>query len=137
MAPMRTAPDWQDWAAGTEEGAAPPAFTPRNIHRAAVASSALPLSLPATLFLLSPALFAWVTDPGVGALAATVLLVVYGVQFVYASGAAMFPLRYRLGWFAAGTMLCVALALPLGVDALYMVMFQAMMHVMLLPWRWA
>src|SRR5699024_5142524 len=40
-------------------------------------------------------------------------------------------------WFAICTGLLLALIPLLGANVLFMVMFQAMTHVLLLPWRWA
>lgn len=112
-------------------------LTPREIHRAARESGGMPFSLPPAVFLAIPAAFAWVYAPGLGAIVATVMLAAYGVLFVYATGAAQYPLRVRLGWFAAATGLILVMALVIGENVLFMVMFQVMTHVILLPWRWA
>src|SRR5699024_10438005 len=94
-------------------------------------------ALPPVLFILVPIAFAWWNDPGLEALLATVLLPVYGVLFVYSTGIGLYPQRVRLGWFAACTALVLLLIPVLGANVLFMVMFQAMTHVLLLPWRWA
>src|SRR5699024_8765016 len=67
----------------------------------------------------------------------TVLLAAYGVLFVYSPGIAEYPLPTRLLWFAAATALIALLGPLIGEYVLFMVMFQAMTHVILLPWRWA
>lgn len=112
-------------------------LTPRELHRAAKESGGMPFSLPPAVFLAIPAGFAWALAPGPSAALATVMLLAYGVMFVYATGAAMYPLLVRLVWFAASTALILALIPVIGENALFMVMFQAMSHVILLPWRWA
>lgn len=112
-------------------------LTPRSIHRAAVESGALPFSLPPTVFLLLPIVFAWIQSPGLGAILATVLLLAYGAMFLYATGISLYPQQVRLAWFAAMTALVLALIPVIGENVLFMVMFQAMTHVILLPWRWA
>src|SRR5699024_801320 len=50
---------------------------------------------------------------------------------------ALYPQKVRLAWFALCTLLLLGLIPVLGPAVLYMVMFQAMTHVLLLPWRWA
>ena len=124
------------WAGSAPEPAHRP-LTPREIHRAAKESGGLPFSLPPAIFLVIPAAFAWVAAPGVGATVATVMLAAYGALFVYATGITQYPLRVRLAWFAAATALILLMALLIGENVLFMVMFQAMTHVLLLPWRWA
>ena len=119
------------WGAGARP------LTPRAIHRAAVESGGLAFALPPVLFILIPIAFAWWNDPGLEALIATVLLPVYGVLFVYATGIGLYPQRVRLAWFAVCTALVLLLIPVLGANVLFMVMFQAMTHVLLLPWRWA
>src|SRR5699024_10755639 len=89
------------------------------------------------VFLVIPAAFAWVGAPGGGAAIVTVLLAAYGVLFVYSPGIAEYPLPTRLLWFAAATALIALLGPLIGEYVLFMVMFQAMTHVILLPWRWA
>ncbi|MGO3209706.1 MAG: sensor histidine kinase, partial [Brachybacterium sp.] len=49
----------------------------------------------------------------------------------------LYPLRVRLAWFALCTGLLLVLIPFLGLNVLFMVMFQAMTHVLLLPWKWA
>src|SRR5699024_888141 len=53
------------------------------------------------------------------------------------TGIALYPRRVRLIWFVLCTVILLALIPVIGVNVLYMVMFQAMTHVILLPWRWA
>lgn len=112
-------------------------LTLRELHCAAKESGGMPFSLPPAIFLAIPAVFAWVDAPGLGAVVVTVMLAAYGVLFVYATGAAMYPLRVRLVWFAAATALILVMTLLIGESVLFMVMFQVMTHVILLPWRWA
>ncbi|HJB08928.1 MAG TPA: sensor histidine kinase [Candidatus Brachybacterium merdavium] len=123
-------------AASASETAGRP-LTPREIHRAAKESGGLPFSLAPAVFLVIPAAFAWVGAPGGGAAIVTVLLAAYGVLFVYSPGIAEYPLPTRLLWFAAATALIALLGPLIGEYVLFMVMFQAMTHVILLPWRWA
>lgn len=130
-------PTWGAWARGSDEEAATRPLTPRAIHRAAVESGGLAFALPPVLFILIPIAFAWWNDPGLEALIATVLLPVYGVLFVYSTGIGLYPQRVRLAWFAICTALVLLLIPVLGANVLFMVMFQAMTHVLLLPWRWA
>lgn len=122
---------------GTAENAPARSLHPAEIHRAAVESGAVPFSLPPTVFLLLPIVFAWIQAPGIGAAVATGILLVYGVLFVHASGIALYPQPVRLVWFALMTALVLALIPVIGENVLFMVMFQAMTHVILLPWRWA
>lgn len=132
---------WSGMAQAADPGAIDDAssrrVSPRQIHRAAVESGAMPFSLPPTVFLLLPIVFAWIQSPGVGAVMATVLLLAYGAMFLYASGIALYPLQVRLSWFTLSTGLVLALVPLIGENVLFMVMFQAMTHVILLPWRWA
>ena len=128
---------WGDRARGPEEEAAARPLTPGAIHRAAVESGGLAFALPPALFVLVPISFAWWQDPGPGAVAATLLLPLYALLFVYATGIGLYPRRVRLAWFALCTALLLVLIPVLGANVLFMVMFQAMTHVLLLPWRWA
>ncbi|QNN82923.1 sensor histidine kinase [Brachybacterium sp. Z12] len=139
MAAMGTteAPTWGAWARGSEEEADARPLTPRAIHRAAVESGGLAFALPPVLFILIPISVAWWQDPGPGAVAVTLLLPLYALLFVYATGIGLYPPRVRLAWFAASTALLLLLIPVLGANVLFMVMFQAMTHVLLLPWRWA
>lgn len=139
MASMQTTagPSWGQWARGSEAEAAARPLTPRALHRAARESGGLAFALPPALFVLVPIVVGWVEAPGLRALAASVILLLYAAVFVYATGIGLYPLRVRLTWFALGTALLLALIPVLGENLLYMVMFQAMTHVLLLPWRWA
>src|SRR5699024_10208099 len=130
-------PTWGAWARGSDEEAATRPLTPRAIHRAAVESGGLAFALPPVLFILIPISVAWWQDPGPGAVAVTLLLPLYALLFVYATGIGLYPPRVRLAWFAEGTALLLLLIPVLGANVLFMVMFQAMTHVLLLPWRWA
>lgn len=127
MNPEHTAP--------ADDGPGP--LTLRGIYRAAVDTGAVPFSLPPTVFLLIPIVFAWLTTPGLLAALATAMLLLYGAMFLLSSGAATYPQPVRLAWFAAMTALVLALIPVIGENVLFMVMFQAMTHVILLPWRWA
>ncbi|MDN5688664.1 MAG: sensor histidine kinase [Brachybacterium sp.] len=136
---MRTdeAPAWGAWARGGEEAPVARPLTPRAIHRAAVESGGLPFALPPVIFIAIPIVFAWIGTPGPGAALVTVMMLVYGLLFVYCTGIALYPHPVRLAWFGVCTALLLALIPILGQNVLYMVMFQAMTHVLLLPWRWA
>jgi two-component system sensor histidine kinase DesK len=68
---------------------------------------------------------------------ATGLLLAYGAMFAATTGIALYPPRVRLAWFALCTAILLVLIPVIGINVLYMVMFQAMTHVLLLPWRWA
>jgi two-component system, NarL family, sensor histidine kinase DesK len=131
------APHWGSWVRGTDEEAATRPLTPRAIHRAAIESGGLAFALPPVLFIAIPIIFAWTGAPGGTALLVTVMLLAYGLLFVYCTGIGLYPQRVRLVWFAVCTALLLAMIPLLGVNLLYMVMFQAMTHVLLLPWRWA
>ncbi|WP_226832337.1 sensor histidine kinase [Brachybacterium sp. FME24] len=131
------APPWGTWVRGSEQEAASRPLTPRAIHRAAVESGGLAFALPPVLFIAIPILFAWLGEPGPWAALVTSMLLVYGLLFVYCTGVGLYPQRVRLAWFAVCTALLLALIPILGENVLYMVMFQAMTHVLLLPWRWA
>ncbi|MFC7375719.1 MULTISPECIES: sensor histidine kinase [unclassified Brachybacterium] len=131
------APSWGSWARGSESEAAARPLTPRAIHRAAVDSGGLPFALPPVMFTAVPIVMAWIDGPGPRAAAVTLLLMVYAALFMYATGVGLYPQRVRLAWFAVCTGLLLVLVPILGVYVLYMVMFQAMTHVLLLPWRWA
>lgn len=125
------------WARGSEEEAGTRPFTPRAIHRAAVESGGLAFAIPPVLFILIPITMSWIQDPGPAALVVTLVLPVYGLLFAYATGIGLYPMRVRLAWFAVCTALLLLLIPVLGANVLFMVMFQAMTHVLLLPWRWA
>src|SRR5699024_9098302 len=139
MTPMRTgeAPAWGARARGAEEASSARPLTPRAIHRAAVESGGLPFAIPPVIFIAIPIVFAWVSTPGPGAVLVTAGMLVYGLLFVYCTGIGLYPQPVRLAWFAVCTAVLLALIPLLGQNVLYMVMFQAMTHVLLLPWRWA
>ena len=128
---------WEAWARGSEEGADARPLTPRAIHRAAVESGGLAFAIPPVLFILIPITIAWIQDPGPAALVVTLVLPLYALLFAYATGIGLYPQRVRLAWFAVCTALLLLLIPALGANVLFMVMFQAMTHVLLLPWRWA
>lgn len=136
-----TAPEAPAWGARArgEDGQDPASrpLTPRAVHRAARASGGLAFSIPPVLFVAIPIYYAWSAGSTPAAALVTVMLLVYGTAFVYCCGIALYPQRVRLAWFAGCTALLLALIPVLGENVLYMVMFQAMTHVLLLPWRWA
>ena len=129
--------DRETWVRGTEAEARARPLTPLGVLRAARESGGLAFSLPPVLFVLIPIVIAWTYYPGPSALVVTVLLAVYGLAFVLTCGIGLYPLRVRLVWFAMCTALLLATIPLLGENVLFMVMFQAMTHVLLLPWRWA
>ena len=134
------APDWGRWARDPadpgEEAAARP-LSPRGVLRAARESGGLAFSLPPVMFVLVPIVFGWIQAPGARMVLATALLLLYGALFAATTGIALYPRRVRLIWFVLCTVILLALIPVIGVNVLYMVMFQAMTHVILLPWRWA
>lgn len=132
------APTWGTRAQGLD-GQEPEArpLTPRAVHRAAVASGGLAFSLPPVLFIAIPIYFAWSEGGAPAAALVTLLLLTYGAAFVYCCGIALYPQRVRLMWFLLCTAMLLGMIPLLGENVLYMVMFQAMTHVLLLPWRWA
>ncbi|WP_394215009.1 sensor histidine kinase [Brachybacterium vulturis] len=133
----REATERETWVRGTEAEAAARPVTPRGILRAAQESGGLAFAVPPVLFILLPIVFAWIEGPVPAALLVTVMLGIYAVLFVATCGIGLYPLRVRLLWFAACTLLLLAMIPVLGPNLLFMVMFQAMTHVLLLPWRWA
>ena len=112
-------------------------LTPRGVLRAARESGGLAFSLPPVMFVLVPVVFGWIQAPGARMVLATALLLLYGALFAATTGIALYPRRVRLIWFVLCTVILLALIPVIGVNVLYMVMFQAMTHVILLPWRWA
>ncbi|GAA4528438.1 sensor histidine kinase [Brachybacterium paraconglomeratum] len=112
-------------------------LTPRGVVRAAVESGGLTFSVAPILFLSIPIIFAWLEAPGWPALIATGILLVYALAFVACCGIALYPLPVRLAWFALCTLLLLSMIPMIGANVLFMVMFQAMTHVLLLPWKWA
>ena len=112
-------------------------LTPRGVLRAARESGGLAFSLPPVMFVLVPIVFGWIQAPGARMVLATALLLLYGALFAATTGIALYPRRVRLIWFVLCTVILLALIPVIGVNVLYMVMFQAMTHVILLPWRWA
>ncbi|WP_245851141.1 sensor histidine kinase [Brachybacterium vulturis] len=133
----REATERETWVRGTEAEAAARPLTPRGILRAARESGGLAFAIPPVLFILIPVVFAWIGAPVPAALLVTVMLGLYAVLFIATPGIGLYPLRIRLLWFAACTLLLLAMIPVLGPNLLFMVMFQAMTHVLLLPWRWA
>lgn len=133
-------PDWGRWARDPaepgEEASARP-LTPRGVLRAARESGGLAFSLPPVMFVLVPIVFGWIQAPGPTMVLATALLLLYGAMFAATTGIALYPRRVRLIWFALCTGILLVLIPVIGLNVLYMVMFQAMTHVLLLPWRWA
>ena len=119
----------------TEDAAPPRPLTPRGILRACRESGALPFALPPAVFVLVPMALAWLNAPWPVALLASIVLIAYALVFVASTGIALYPRRVRLGWFALSTALLVVMIPLIGVGVLYMVMFQAMSHVQLLPWK--
>lgn len=112
-------------------------LTPRGLYRAAVESGGLAFSIAPILFVSIPIIFAWIEAPGWRAAIATGILLVYALAFVACCGIALYSLPVRLAWFALCTLLLLSMFPLIGVNVLFMVMFQAMTHVLLLPWRWA
>lgn len=112
-------------------------LTPRGVMRAARDSGALAFTVPSVVFVLIPIAVGWIDYPGPSMVLATVLLLLYAVLFAATTGIALYPQRTKLLWFALCTIVLLALIPVIGVSVLYMVMFQAMTHVILLPWRWA
>lgn len=112
-------------------------LTPREVHRAAVASGGLPYSLTSLVFLAIPLTIGYLTSPLAPMIAVTGIMVVYGIVFVYACGIGFYPLRVRLAWYVAGFVLLAVLVAFMGSAVLYLVVFQTMVTVLLLPWRWA
>lgn len=133
----REAADRETWVHGTEDEAAVRPITPRGILRAARDSGGLAFSIPPVVFVLIPIASAWMDGPRPTALLVTAMLLMYGVLFVATCGIGLYPLRVRVLWFALCTALLLATIPLLGANLLFMVMFQAMTHVLLLPWRWA
>src|SRR5690606_30017253 len=112
-------------------------LTPRGVMRAARDSGALAFTAPSVVFVLIPIAVGWIDYPGPSMVLATVLLLLYAVLFAATTGIALYPQRTKLLWFALCTIVLLALIPVIGVSVLYMVMFQAMTHVILLPWHWA
>ncbi|MDN5822100.1 MAG: histidine kinase [Brachybacterium sp.] len=133
----REATERETWVRGTEAEAAARPVTPRGILRAAQESGGLAFAIPPVLFILIPIVFAWIDAPAPAALLVTVMLALYATLFIATTGIGLYPLRVRLLWFTACTLLLLAMIPVLGPNLLFMVMFQAMTHVLLLPWRWA
>ncbi|PMC74978.1 histidine kinase [Brachybacterium sp. UMB0905] len=136
MTPMSTDSPWGSWARGGEEEAAARPLTPRGIWRAMRQSGGLPFSAPPLVFVLLAIVTSWLGLGPLRATLASVILLIYSAVFLAVCGIALYPLRVRLIWFALGTALLLALIPLLGSGVLYLVMFQAMTHVLLLPWRW-
>ncbi len=134
---FRDAPPWGEWGRGSEEESAARPLTPRGIVHAAKESGGLAFSLPPVMFVLIPIVFGWIQAPGAPMVLATALLLLYGAMFAATTGIALYPSRVRLVWFALCTAILLVLVPVIGANVLYMVMFQAMTHVLLLPWRWA
>jgi len=134
---IRDAPPWGEWGRGSEEESAARPLTPRGIVHAAKESGGLAFSLPPVMFVLIPIVFGWIQAPGAPMVLATALLLLYGAMFAATTGIALYPSRVRLVWFALCTAILLVLVPVIGANVLYMVMFQAMTHVLLLPWRWA
>lgn len=131
------ATDRETWVHGTPAEAAARPVTPRGILRAAKDSGGLAFSLPPVMFVLIPIVLAWQEAPGPAAALVTAMLLLYAALFVTTCGIGLYPLKVRLIWFALCTGVLLALIPLLGPNVLFMVMFQAMTHVLLLPWRWA
>ncbi|HIY23786.1 MAG TPA: sensor histidine kinase, partial [Candidatus Brachybacterium merdigallinarum] len=128
-------PRWGDGARAAGEAEPSRPLTPRGILRACRESGALPFALPPAVFVLVPMALAWLNAPWPVALLASIVLIAYALVFVASTGIALYPRRVRLGWFALSTALLVVMIPLIGVGVLYMVMFQAMSHVQLLPWK--
>lgn len=131
------ATDRETWVHGTPAEAAARPVTPRGILRAAKDSGGLAFSLPPVMFVLIPIVLAWQKAPGPAAALVTTMLLLYAALFVATCGIGLYPLKVRVIWFALCTGVLLALIPFLGANVLFMVMFQAMTHVLLLPWRWA
>lgn len=110
-------------------------LTPRALWSAARESGGLSFSAGPAVFLLIPAVYVWAQASVPVALGASAILVVYAVLFVLSCALALYPRRARLLWLLACTALVLALIPLIGMNVLYMIMFQAMTQILLLPWR--
>lgn len=115
----------------------PPPRTPRGVHRAALDSGSLFYNVPSLVFLLYILIPAWTELSVPRALLVTLICALYAVLFAYTAGLRAYPVRDRLVWLAAAWALLGALWGVIGLEVLYMVMFQQVMHGIILPLRWA
>lgn len=110
-------------------------LTLRGVHRAAVESGGLVFAAPSLVYLLIIIGFGFAFGAVGPMILATAVLMVYGVVFLYACGISLYPARVRAVWYLASWLLIAVLVPLLGVSVAYLVVYQAMIHVLLLPWR--
>lgn len=110
-------------------------LTPRSLHRASLRSGAYWPTASGLIFLLFFIIPAWQEQSPARAMAATVLALVFGVLYLYATGLRAYPVRDRVLWLAATWAVVGLIAVVIGSDTVYMVMYLVIVHAVLLPWR--
>lgn len=110
-------------------------LTPRGVLATAHETGALlptAMGLVFLLFIIGPA---WQTMPPGRALATTATALMFGLAYLGSVGLRAYPARVR-GWWLAGTWAILAvLAVLIGTDIVYMVMYVVIVHAILLSWR--
>ncbi|MFC0675348.1 sensor histidine kinase [Brachybacterium hainanense] len=109
--------------------------TLRGIHQAARETGGLVFAAPSLIYLALVIGFGFAYGPLGPMILATAILLVYGYLFLYACGIALYPLRLRIRWYAASWLIILVLIPMMGPMVAYLVVFQAMIHVLVLPWR--
>lgn len=98
-------------------------------------SGALRYSGPPLVFLLFIIIPAWSELDTAGAIGATVLSLVFGGLFLFAGAARAFGTAFTVRWLVALWISVGALALLIGPDVGYVVMFVLVAHGVSLPWK--
>ncbi|UYG17833.1 sensor histidine kinase [Brachybacterium huguangmaarense] len=109
--------------------------TPRGLHRAAVASGAMWYTAPSLLFMLFVVIPAFDERSLLRGAAIIVLALAYSVLFLYLPGIKAYGRRLVYAYVALGWLVIGLLALVIGSNVLYMVMFVLIMHTIALPWH--
>ncbi len=109
--------------------------TLRGLHRAAVASGAMWYTAPSLLFMLFVIIPAFDERNPVRGAVIIGLALVFSALFLYLPGVKAYDRRVADVYLAITWLVIVLLALVIGANVLYMVMFVLIVHTIALPWR--
>lgn len=110
-------------------------LTPRGVLATAHENEALiptAMGLIFLLFIIGPA---WQDYSAGRAIAVTAVALIFGLMYVGSVGIRSYSARVRGWWLALTWVVLAALALLIGTDIVYMVMYVVVVHAVLLSWQ--